>query len=564
MVDQREGHHYMNNDNGGEDDSEGLLGFHAYLNSLTASFNSNQQQGGRDENFIEVKGPLGLKLKKTPSFVCLIEQKLSEANKNKRKRNEGSQNPSSSSKAKMDNFASQSMSEKLSEKLKASNFPALALKIGSWERLSSHEGDLTAKCYYAKRKFVWEVLEGALKSKIEMQWSDIAGIRAVIRDNENGLLEIELNQPPAYFSEIDPQPRKHTLWKVSFDFTGGQAPICRRHSAIFPPGYLDKHYEKLLQCCNQVLANNQGLANNLAKRDNEIGMSNFGFPGKDYCVTNPNIGIQHTHTESLPYYELLSHSLKQPQPSHSLAYNEQPQMYPYKEQPQLLHSLVYKEQPELLPELAYKEQPQLSHLLAYREQPQLYPYKEQPQLSPELPYKEQPQLYPYEKQPQLYLYKEQPQLSPELSYKEQPQLYPYKEQLQLSPELPYKEQPQLSHSLTYKEHPQLYPYKEPPQPYPYKEPPQTSPELPYKEQPQLSPELPYKELSQLSPHLSPELPDLSPELPLQQQYENSHLDTIINEANMPPQNMVINPWYREPSMEDLAILDAMQDICPWI
>lgn len=61
------------------------------------------------------------------------------------------------------------------------------------QRISSHEGDLIAKCYYAKRKLVWEVLEGALKSKIEMQWSDIVGIRAVIRDNENGLLEIEVD-----------------------------------------------------------------------------------------------------------------------------------------------------------------------------------------------------------------------------------------------------------------------------------------------------------------------------------------------------------------------------------
>jgi len=31
---------------------------------------------------------------------------------------------------------------------------------------------LVAKCYFAKRKLVWEVLEGELKSKMEIQWSE--------------------------------------------------------------------------------------------------------------------------------------------------------------------------------------------------------------------------------------------------------------------------------------------------------------------------------------------------------------------------------------------------------
>ncbi|KAL7228257.1 hypothetical protein ACSBR2_007044 [Camellia fascicularis] len=123
--------------------------------------------------------------------------------------------------AKKDDFVSQPMSEKL----KASNFPALLLKIGSWERKSLHEGDLVAKCYYAKKKIVWEVLEGALKSKIEIQWSDIEAIRAIIRDDKPGILEIELNQQPQFFKETNPQPRKHTLWQQAMDFTGGQAPI---------------------------------------------------------------------------------------------------------------------------------------------------------------------------------------------------------------------------------------------------------------------------------------------------------------------------------------------------
>lgn len=60
------------------------------------------------------------------------------------------------------------------------------------QRLTRYEGDLTAKMYYAKRKLVWEVLEGALKYKIEIQWSDIAAIRAITPENEPGTLEIEV------------------------------------------------------------------------------------------------------------------------------------------------------------------------------------------------------------------------------------------------------------------------------------------------------------------------------------------------------------------------------------
>lgn len=59
--------------------------------------------------------------------------------------------------------------------------------------MTRHEGDLTAKLYYAKRKLVWEVLDGALKSKIEMQWSDISAIRAITTENLPGTLEIEVS-----------------------------------------------------------------------------------------------------------------------------------------------------------------------------------------------------------------------------------------------------------------------------------------------------------------------------------------------------------------------------------
>ncbi|XP_074323120.1 uncharacterized protein LOC141660059 [Apium graveolens] len=181
----------------------------------------------KDIMFYKDISPLGLKLQKTPSLINSIEMKLSEARKKE---------------PKLDH-----------EKLKASNFPAKLLQIGTWIRPCRNEGDLIAKCYYAKKKIVWEILEGALKRKIEIQWSDIIGINATVGEDRPGVLELELKHPPTYFLETNPQPRKHTLWQTASDFTGGQAPSFRRHFITFPPGILDKHYEKLLQCDERLL-----------------------------------------------------------------------------------------------------------------------------------------------------------------------------------------------------------------------------------------------------------------------------------------------------------------------
>ncbi|KAJ8752542.1 hypothetical protein K2173_004830 [Erythroxylum novogranatense] len=138
-------------------------------------------------------------------------------------------------------------------KMKASNFTASLLRIGSWERVSRNEGDLVAKCYFAKRKLVWEILEGRLKRKIEIQWSNIIAIQANIQDKKPAVLEIELNERPTFYVEVDPQPRKHTIWSSTSDFTGGHANKCRTHYLVFPPGSLDTHYEKLLQCDDRLL-----------------------------------------------------------------------------------------------------------------------------------------------------------------------------------------------------------------------------------------------------------------------------------------------------------------------
>lgn len=55
---------------------------------------------------------------------------------------------------------------------------------------SRYEGDLVAKCYFAKHKLVWEVLDGGLKNKIEIQWSDIMGIKATYPDDGPGTLDV--------------------------------------------------------------------------------------------------------------------------------------------------------------------------------------------------------------------------------------------------------------------------------------------------------------------------------------------------------------------------------------
>ena len=66
------------------------------------------------------------------------------------------------------------------------------LAVSFEQRVSRYEGDLVAKCYYAKRKLVWEVLDSGLKSKIEIQWSDISAMKATCLDNVPGTLDIEV------------------------------------------------------------------------------------------------------------------------------------------------------------------------------------------------------------------------------------------------------------------------------------------------------------------------------------------------------------------------------------
>ncbi|KAL1552071.1 hypothetical protein AAHA92_12915 [Salvia divinorum] len=126
-----------------------------------------------------------------------------------------------------------------------SYFPITTFTVGNWKRESCRQGDLTAKFLYGKKKVVWEFLDGPLKSKIEVSWSDITAIEAVTNPNQPGFLRLELANPPFFFREIPPQPRKRSSWEPVHDFTGGQAQLCR-YEATFPPGVLDKPYKTLL------------------------------------------------------------------------------------------------------------------------------------------------------------------------------------------------------------------------------------------------------------------------------------------------------------------------------
>lgn len=47
-----------------------------------------------------------------------------------------------------------------------------------------------AKCYFAKHKLVWELLDGNLKNKIEIQWSDIVALKATYPEDGLGTLDV--------------------------------------------------------------------------------------------------------------------------------------------------------------------------------------------------------------------------------------------------------------------------------------------------------------------------------------------------------------------------------------
>mmetsp|Transcript_20432 Transcript_20432/g.38863 ORF Transcript_20432/g.38863 Transcript_20432/m.38863 type:complete len:537 (+) Transcript_20432:277-1887(+) len=169
----------------------------------------------------------------------------SEGSSPKRARREASQDPSL---VVASGVGSAATAEANACKWKASNFPAVSLRIGGWERTSQYMGDLVSKVYFAKRKLVWEILEGGLKSKVEVQWADISALQASFPDNGPSVLEFAVVRSPLFFRETDPQPRKHTIWHAASDFTCGEASMCRPHRLVAAPGIMMRHWNKLLAC----------------------------------------------------------------------------------------------------------------------------------------------------------------------------------------------------------------------------------------------------------------------------------------------------------------------------
>ncbi|CAH8315184.1 unnamed protein product [Eruca vesicaria subsp. sativa] len=206
---------------------------------------------------LDEPSPLGLSLRKSPSLQDLIQMRLSQTVKKEAPSLVGTV-----------------------EKLKASNFPATLLRIGQWEYKSRYEGDLVAKCYFAKHKLVWEVLEQGLKSKVEIQWSDIMGLKADFPEDEPGTLTIVLARRPLFFRETNPQPRKHTLWQATSDFTDGQASMNRQHFLQCPPGILNKHIEKLLQCDHRLFC---------LSRQPEINFDSLFFDTRQSIFEDPSV-----------------------------------------------------------------------------------------------------------------------------------------------------------------------------------------------------------------------------------------------------------------------------------
>ncbi|KAJ8486262.1 hypothetical protein OPV22_018747 [Ensete ventricosum] len=226
---------------------------HGPLNKRSKVADPHLQQWGTGKDMPLTEGiqydpldepsPLGLRLRKSPSLLDLIQMSLSQANAAVTSRS--MENEGLGDEKKKETRSTSALAT--TEKMKASNFPASILRIGSWEYVSRYEGDLVAKCYFAKRKLVWEILEGGLKSKVEIQWSDITALKANCPEDGPGTLDVVLARQPLFFRETNPQPRKHTLWQATSDFTDGQASIHRKHFLQCPQGLLSKHLEKLIQ-----------------------------------------------------------------------------------------------------------------------------------------------------------------------------------------------------------------------------------------------------------------------------------------------------------------------------
>ena len=58
--------------------------------------------------------------------------------------------------------------------------------------VAKNQEDVVTKCYYAKKRLIWELLENGLKKKMEIHWDQISAMRVITTESGHMILEIEV------------------------------------------------------------------------------------------------------------------------------------------------------------------------------------------------------------------------------------------------------------------------------------------------------------------------------------------------------------------------------------
>jgi hypothetical protein len=111
------------------------------------------------------------------------------------------------------------------------NFNISALTVGTWHRVKLHSSDLI--CGYDKniKGFVWYIVEGGCRFKIEVQLSSVSSIEHIPLGAAESLAEVHvyMTQPPLFYME-SPSGESETQWMQCSDFTENkQASRYMRH-----------------------------------------------------------------------------------------------------------------------------------------------------------------------------------------------------------------------------------------------------------------------------------------------------------------------------------------------